>query len=109
METKITGSHRSATLRTVYVTLVNVAPPGQPWTPGHGGRQIELTSFQGGPVEVYERTSDGLYRSRGSLKDYLPSGGSTLEALRAAWLSEQPSRAARTAFETSEQNREIRS
>ena len=90
-------------MRTVYVTFPNVAPPGAAWAPGHGGRHFELTSYKGGPVEVYVRNAEGIYMHQGTVRYYAP-GAELAQAFRAVWYAEQPSKAAREAFEASAAN-----
>lgn len=98
--TVVTGSFRSAKLRQVFVTFTHVAPPGVEWTANHGGRKFELTSHQGGPVEVYVFGQDGIPMYQGTVRRYAP-GLELRQALREAWYQEQPSKAARDAFEAS--------
>ena len=98
--TVVTSSSRNATLRSVFFVLPHVAPPGVDWTPGHGGRHFDLTSFKGGPVEVYVRNAEGIYMFQGSVRDYAP--GADLQAIfKAVWTKEQPSAAALKSFEDS--------
>jgi len=99
-EMVVTESFRKETIRSVRFTMPNVAPPGADWTADHGGRHFELTSFKGGPVELYVRNKDGIYMHQGTVRQYAP-GESLRAAFRAAWVSEQPSAAARQSFETS--------
>jgi len=76
--TVVTDSCRTATLRRVFVTFPHVAPPGVDWFSDHGGRHFELTSFKGGPVEVYVQHTDGLFIYQGSVRDlaepFTPAG-----------------------------------
>lgn len=102
--TIVTDSCRTATLRRVFVTFPHVAPPGADWTSDHGGRHFELTSFKGGPVEVYVQSRDGLMMYQGSVRDYAP-GMELRNALKAAWLKAQPSKAALVSFEASAADR----
>ncbi len=102
--TVVTDSCRTATLRRVFVTFPHVAPPGVDWTTKHEGRRFELTSFKGGPVEVYVQGTDGIYMYQGSVRDYAP-GLELRNALRAAWVSAQPSAAALKSFELSAADR----
>ncbi len=99
--TVITESFRKPTIRTVRFTMPNVAPLGVDWTANHGGRNFELVSFKGGPVEVYVQGTDGLMMYQGTVVDYAPGGGELLAALRRVWYAEQPSAAARASFEAS--------
>jgi hypothetical protein len=98
MTMTITGSSRTArpfdgkTLRRVFVTLPNVGTQ-------EGGLQMELTSFDGQAVEVYT-LSEGIMMYRGTVRSYFPCPQGQAW-LRAAWLHEQPSKAARKAFEAS--------
>lgn len=96
----VTDSFRSAHLRRVFFTMPNVAPRGADWASNHGGRHFELTSFKGGAVEVY-LVEAGLATHMGTVAQYAPGGGCLLAALRSAWYSAQPSKAAREAFEAS--------
>lgn len=99
--TVVTDSFRSAKLRRVFVTFPHVAPPGVDWRENHGGRRFELTSFQGGPVELYVfNETTGLPMYYGTVRQYAP-GKELRQAFRAAWYSAQPSKAARAAFEAS--------
>lgn len=102
--TVITDSSRTATLRRVFVTFPNVAPPGADWREGHGGRHFELTSFKGGAVEVYVRNSDGIYMYQGNVRDYAP-GAELQAAFKAVWVKAQPSKAALASFEASAADR----
>lgn len=97
----VTDSCRTKTLRRVFFTMPNVAPPGVDWTAQHEGRKFELTSFKGGAVEVYvQNPKDGLWMYQGTVRSYAP-GLELRAAFRAAWVSEQPSAAARESFEAS--------
>lgn len=98
--TVVTSSSRTATLRRVFFTMPNVAPRGADWASNHGGRHFEMTSFKGGAVGVY-LVEAGLATYMGTVRDYAPGGGSLVSALRAAWYSAQPSKAARASFESS--------
>jgi len=102
--TIVTDSCRTATLRRVFVTFPHVAPPGADWSADHGGRHFELTSFKGGPVEVYVQNKDGIMMYQGTVRDYAP-GLELRAALRAAWTSAQPSKAAKASFEASAADR----
>lgn len=91
--TKVTGSTRNETLRTVYVTFPFAGPNGTAY-------DFEMTSFKGGCVELYRKQADGLMRFEGTVRTY--AGGEELrEAFRKAWYSAQPSKVARAAFELS--------
>jgi hypothetical protein len=91
--TKVTSSVRNETLRTVYVTFPFAGPNGTAY-------EFEMTSFKGGTVELYRKSSDGIYMYQGTVRAY--AGGAELrEAFRKAWYSAQPSKAARAAFEQS--------
>ncbi len=96
----VTRSVRAPNLRSVFVTFPHVAPPGVDWNSDHGGRNFELTAFKGGAVEVYVFNTDGLPMYQGSVRSYAP-GKELRDALLAAWVSEQPSQAARRSFELS--------
>jgi hypothetical protein len=61
------------------------------------GRKVELTSFQGGPVEVYLFTPEGLALYQGGVASFAP-GAALRATLRAAWRKAQPSAAAMAAF-----------
>ncbi|GAC1475611.1 MAG: hypothetical protein PVSMB8_00370 [Vulcanimicrobiaceae bacterium] len=102
----ITASDRSRNLRRVFVTMPHVAPPGVEWFSDHRGRHFEMTSFRGGPVELYVRNADGIYMYQGTVRHYAP-GDELRNAFRNAWLHEQPSAAARESFELSATNRWI--
>jgi hypothetical protein len=102
--TVVTDSCRTATLRRVFVTFPHVAPPGVDWSSNHGGRHFELTSFMGGPVEVYVRGKDGIYMYQGSVRDYAP-GLELRNTFKAVWLKAQPSKAALASFEASAADR----
>jgi len=93
--TTVTASSRSNNLRRVFVSFPLVA---------EGGYHFEMTSFRGGPVELYRRDSDGIYIYQGSVRAYAP-GDELRDAFRAAWYAEQPSKAARDAFEKSASER----
>jgi hypothetical protein len=99
-ETEITRSDRGGNLRRVFFTFVNVAPPGADWVTDHGGRKFELTSFKGGPVEVYVFNREGLPIYQGTVRRYAP-GQELRQAFREIWNQEQTSKAARDAFEAS--------
>lgn len=99
-ETNVTSSDRGGNLRRVFFTFVNVAPPGAEWTTEHGGRKFELTSFKGGPVEVYVFNREGIPMYQGTVRRYAP-GQKLRQAMREIWYQEQPSKAAREAFEAS--------
>jgi hypothetical protein len=97
----VTDSCRTPTLRRVFVTFPHVAPPGVEWNANHEGRRFELTSFKGGAVEVYvQNPNTGLWMYQGSVRDYAP-GKELRDALRAAWVSVQPSKAALKSFNDS--------
>lgn len=96
----ITSSERGANLRRVFLTMPHVAPPGADWASDHGGRKFEMTSFRGGPVELYVQNRDGLMMYQGTVRSYAP-GDNLRDAFRKAWYAEQPSQAARAAFEAS--------
>lgn len=98
--TIIHSSCRSRDLRRVFVSFPYVAPPGVAWDAPHGGRHFEMTSYCGGAVELYLRNAEGIYMYQGSVRDYAP-GAELAQAFRAAWYAEQPSKAARDAFEKS--------
>ena len=102
--TVVTDSCRTETLRRVFVTFPHVAPMGADWSSDHGGRKFELTSFKGGAVEVYVESKDGIMMYQGSVRDYAP-GLELRAALRAAWVSAQPSKAALKSFEMSAADR----
>lgn len=91
--TVITEVRRGPKCRSVFFTFPNV---------GENGLHFELTSFQGGPVEVYTRNSDGIYMFRGTVKSYYPGG---IDTMRQIWIAGQPSDAARASFEASASTR----
>ncbi len=97
--TVVTDSSRTATLRRVFVTFPHVAPRGVDWTANHGGRHFEMTSFKGGAVELYV-VEAGLASYVGTIANYA-KGESLIAAFRKAWISAQPSKAARASFEAS--------
>lgn len=98
--TVVTASHRGATLRSVNVTFPNVAPPGVAWEARHEGRKFEMVSYKGGRVELYVCNAEGLPMHYGTVRQYAPGEG-LRQAFREAWYKEQPSAAARAAFEAS--------
>ena len=98
--TIVTSSERGAALRRVFVTFPNVAPPGVEWGTPHEGRKFELTSYRGGPVELYVFNKEGIAMYQGSVRKYAP-GEELRQAFREVWYAEQPSKAAREAFEAS--------
>ncbi len=98
--TVVTSSVRGAKLRQVFVTFTNVAPPGVDWNAKHEGRKFEMTSYRGGPVELYVLNKDGLPMYQGTVRKYAP-GEDLRQAFREAWYEAQPSKAAREAFEAS--------
>lgn len=102
--TVVTGSVRKPEIRTVYVTFPNVAPPGVSFEAKHEGRKFEMTSYRGGPVELYVLNQEGIYMYQGNVRNYAP-GEELREAFRKAWYAEQPSKAAREAFEASASER----
>jgi len=95
--TEVTESIRKPQIRTVYVTFPHVGENGTPY-------HFEMTSFQGGPVEVYWKSSEGIYMYQGSVKDYAPGSTDLQEAFRKVWLQEQPSKEALASFEVSAKN-----
>jgi hypothetical protein len=71
--TVVTEATRTKTLRRVFFTMPFVAPPGVEWTAPHNGRRFELTSFKGGPVEVYcFNETTGLPMYQGTVRRYAP-------------------------------------
>ena len=92
--TIVTRSIRKPTLRSVYVTFPYVGPEGSPY-------HFEMTSFKGGPVELYRQSKDGIMFFEGTIRDYAPGGESLRQEFREAWYSQQPSQAARRSFELS--------
>lgn len=89
----ITEANRGRVVRSVKFSLTTV------------DSDVELTSFEGRPVEVYilDR-SCGVYMYKGTVASYAPANGAnnTITATFAkAWFTEQKSKAARAAFETS--------
>jgi len=66
----------------------------------------ELTSFEGGAIEVYILSSfTGIWMHQGTINSYAPGshrGGCSITAtFAAAWFSQQKSAAARASFEAS--------
>ena len=96
----ITESVRAPKIRSVKLRLTNITAPGS-----DAPREIELTSFEGRPVEVYMlNPTDGLWMYQGTIAAYAPANrakNSTVNTLAKAWFGEQKSKAARVAFETS--------
>lgn len=91
----ITETRRGPKTRSVKLRLDNVA----------GAREIELTSFEGRPVEVYvEDVSCGVFMYQGTIAAYAPvnrANNAITATFAKAWFGEQKSKAARIAFETS--------